>query len=104
MANNSIVWFEIYTDDIERAKGFYEKVFEVKLEKMADPAEAGGLEMWAFPMSPDGQGAGGTICKMEGFPAGRNSTIVYFHCEDCALEEGRVEGAGGKIERPKMSI
>ena len=41
---------------------------------------------------------------MEGFPAGGNSTLVYFSCEDCAVEESRVESAGGKIQQPKMSI
>jgi uncharacterized protein len=32
------------------------------------------------------------------------STMIYFSCEDCATEEARVVAAGGKIERPKMSI
>jgi predicted enzyme related to lactoylglutathione lyase len=41
---------------------------------------------------------------MEGFPSGGNSTLVYFVCDDCAVEEGRVRGAGGKVERAKMSI
>ena len=41
---------------------------------------------------------------MEGFPSGGNATLVYFHCEDCAVEEVRVTSAGGKIHRSKMSI
>ena len=104
MANNPVIWFEIYTDDIERAKGFYEKVFDVKLEQLPTPEGSEGMEMWAFPMSEQGAGAGGTICKMEGFKAGRSSTIVYFACVDCAVEAGRVEGAGGRLHEPKRSI
>ena len=37
-------------------------------------------------------------------PSGGNSTLVYFHCEDCAVEEARMAAAGGQIKRSKMSI
>jgi uncharacterized protein len=30
--------------------------------------------------------------------------IVYFACEDCAVEEVRAEKNGGKVHRRKMSI
>ncbi|HEX5056603.1 MAG TPA: VOC family protein, partial [Gammaproteobacteria bacterium] len=33
-----------------------------------------------------------------------NGVLVYFGCEDCAVEESRVGKAGGSIKRPKMSI
>jgi predicted enzyme related to lactoylglutathione lyase len=41
---------------------------------------------------------------MPGFPVGRNSVLIYFSCEDCAIEESRVVAAGGKIEKEKFSI
>jgi predicted enzyme related to lactoylglutathione lyase len=41
---------------------------------------------------------------MPGFSSGGNSTIVYFTCEDCAVEAGRVVGAGGRIQKEKFSI
>ena len=41
---------------------------------------------------------------MDGFPSGGNSTLVYFNCEDCAVEAARVAGAGGRVQRDKMSI
>jgi predicted enzyme related to lactoylglutathione lyase len=37
-------------------------------------------------------------------PSGGNSTLVYFSCEDCAVEESRVEQAGGRIFKKKFSI
>ena len=104
MANNPVVWFEIYVNDIERAKSFYETVLGVTLTKLATPSEVSDIEMWSFPADPHGPGSGGTICKMPGFEAGKNSTIVYFHCEDVAVESGRVEAAGGKLHTDKMSI
>ena len=33
-----------------------------------------------------------------------NNTVVYFSTEECITEENRIEKAGGKIIRPKMSI
>lgn len=104
MANNPVVWFEIYVDDMERAKKFYQEVLQVELQKLMAPADASGLEMWSFPGGTGAPGAGGTICKMPGFPAGKNSVLVYFACEDCAVEAGRVEAAGGHVEHEKMSI
>jgi hypothetical protein len=100
MAKNPVNWFEIYVDDIERAKKFYQDVLSVKLDKLPGT----DLEMWSFPMEREGPGAGGSLVQMEGVKAGGNSTIVYFSCEDCATEEGRVETAGGKVFKPKFSI
>lgn len=100
MKRNSIGWFEIYVDDMERARKFYETVLQVKLEKLPVP----DIDMWNFPMEMDGPGAAGALVNMPGFPAGGNSVLIYFTCEDCAAEESRVAGAGGKIEKEKFSI
>jgi uncharacterized protein len=102
MKSNPIDWFEIYVQDLPRARKFYESVFQVTLQKLDSPIP--GIELWAFPGEMNIYGACGALVKMEGFNAKGNSTIVYFHCEDCAVEEGRVKAAGGKIERPKFSI
>lgn len=100
MTNNPVNWFEIYVQDMARAKRFYESVFKTKLEKLDSPE----IEMWGFPMDVDRFGAGGSLVKMEGMPSGGNSTIVYFICADCAVEAGRVVAAGGRIFKQKMSI
>jgi predicted enzyme related to lactoylglutathione lyase len=100
MAKNPVNWFEIYVDDMERAKKFYREVLDVKLEKLPGP----DIEMWSFPMEENGAGAAGSLVHMDGFKAGGNSTLVYFSCEDCATEEARVETAGGKVFKPKFSI
>ncbi len=100
MARNPIIWFEIYVQDMDRAKKFYESVFQTKLEKINSP----GMEMWSFPMQMDKAGAAGSLVKMQGVPSGGNTTIVYFSCDDCAAEEARVEKSGGKIFKKKMSI
>lgn len=100
MANNAVGWFEIYVQDMARARSFYEATLALRLEQLDVP----DIEMWAFPMSPDGSGASGALVKMEGMPSGGNSTLVYFSCEDCAVEAGRVSAAGGNVFKDKFSI
>jgi len=100
MKSNPVGWFEIYVQDMERARRFYESVLDGRLEKL----DAGGLQMWTFPMQQQGTGAAGALVHMPGFASGGNSTLVYFMCDDCATEEGRVERAGGRVEKAKFSI
>lgn len=103
MAMNPIAWFEIYVENIERAKQFYETVLATSLEKLNDSNDS-GIEMWSFPSNMESYGATGALVKMEGFSSGGNSTLVYFACGDCAVEESRVEKAGGRIHQSKTSI
>lgn len=100
MKPNPVGWFEIYVEDMDRAKKFYETVFQTKLEDLHSP----DVEMWAFPMEHNLWGAGGSLVRMAGRTSGGNSTLVYFSCDDCAVEESRAEKAGGRIQRTKMSI
>jgi len=100
MTNNPVGWFEIYVQDMARARKFYETVFERKLERL----NAASPEMWAFAMATEGNGASGSLVKMEGCPSGGNSTLVYFSCTDCAVEAGRVAAAGGRVEKQKFPI
>ena len=104
MANNPVGWFEIYVQDMQRATGFYEAVLKVKLEPLGPPEGTGELQMMAFPMQSDVPGATGALVTMKGVPSGGNSTLVYFSCDDCGVEAGRVAAAGGKVEREKMPI
>lgn len=102
---NPVVWFEIYVQDMPRAQAFYEQVLAKKLEALPLPeGDDSGLQMVAFPMEMGNGGAGGSLVKMEGVPSGGMGTLVYFGCEDCAVEAGRVIAAGGQIFREKFSI
>ena len=102
MNRNPVNWFEIYVQDMPKAKAFYEAVLQVELQSLMPPD--GELSMFAFPGNPDDPGASGALVKVTDKDSAVNSTIVYFSCADCAVEESRVEAAGGKLQRPKMSI
>jgi uncharacterized protein len=100
MHSNPVCWFEIYVQDMPRAKAFYEGLLGVKLERLNNP----DLEMWAFGMDTEKFGAGGALVHMPGFPSGGNCTLIYFSCEDCAVEEAKIDTLGGRIEKSKVSI
>lgn len=100
MTTNPVGWFEIYAQDMSRAKEFYESVFATHLARLENP----GIEMRAFPMDREGKGASGSLVKYEGYPSGGNGTVVYFSCADCAVEAKRVPASGGRIFKDKFSI
>ncbi len=103
---NPVGWFEIYVDDMSRARSFYESVFSISLEALTPPdtGDEAELAMFAFPSDMDTYGASGALVQAAGMKAGGNSIMVYFNCEDCAVEGARVADAGGRVEREKMSI
>jgi uncharacterized protein len=100
MTSNPVAWFELYVQDMVRARAFYQAVFETDLERLDSPA----IEMWAFPERSGAAGAAGALVHFPGMPSGGNSTVVYFRCDDCAVEAGRVAPAGGTVFREKFSI
>ncbi|MDQ3027173.1 MAG: VOC family protein [Pseudomonadota bacterium] len=99
---NPVGWFEIYVQDMGRARKFYEALFDTKLQKLDAPT--GELEMWSWPGEQGAYGTPGALVKMKDAPSGGLGTLVYFMCDDCAVQEAKVPKLGGKIHREKMSI
>jgi predicted enzyme related to lactoylglutathione lyase len=114
MKNNPVVWFEVYVENMERARTFYEATLEVTLEMMPPPTDAmskeANMEMWSFPAPKDSDtamttpGANGMLVKMEGYKPGAGGTLVYFGCEDCGATAARAANNGGRIGKEKTSI
>jgi predicted enzyme related to lactoylglutathione lyase len=96
---NAVGWFEIYVQDMNRAKRFYESVFQVQLQALPSPA----IQMLAFPMK-QAPGCPGALVHMPGKESGPQGVIIYFSCEDCAVEEARAIQNGGKSFKTKFSI
>lgn len=109
MSKNVVCWFEIYVDDIERAKKFYGTVLNTTFQDADMPTEdAEDTAKMAFFECDDMSAVSGALVYMEGARSHgecqSTGTMVYFPCEDCIVEESRVEKAGGKVINPKMSI
>jgi uncharacterized protein len=98
----NVGWFDIYVEDMERAQAFYETVLDTKLLPMNDPNDP-TAQMRVFGDDFASHGAGGALVKLEYTKPGPGGSMVYFSCDDCAVEEARVSAAGGSIVRPKFS-
>jgi predicted enzyme related to lactoylglutathione lyase len=99
---NAVGWFDLYTDDLVRAAGFYEAVLGQPLEPMSDPT--GETEMMSFPADMAAYGAGGALVKSAHGKPGPGGTTIYFTVQDCAEQQARIGEAGGQVVRPKFSI
>lgn len=101
---NPVGWFEIYVENIDRARHFYETVLDREMFDLPMSEDLGDMKMVVFPMLDDAPNSSGALVEMRGVEPGGNSTIVYFSSDNCEIEQSRVEAAGGKILKPKFSI
>jgi len=97
---NPVGWFEIYVQDMKRAQSFYEKVFGTTFSALPSP----GMQMMQFQAEQGGMGCTGALVQMAGVGSGGGGTLVYFMCDDCAVEAGKATSAGGSVHKEKGSI
>ncbi len=101
MANvNPVGWFDLNVANLDRAKQFYETVFNVKLTDA--PMEWGKQSF--FPFNPQSPNISGALVEKKEYKPSSNNTVIYFETEDIIAEEKRIEKAGGKVVQPKMNI
>ncbi|MBR9855202.1 MAG: VOC family protein [Algicola sp.] len=95
-------WFEIPVVDMERAKKFYDTVFQIEI-KLQD---FGGTKMGWFPWAEGKQGASGSLIQNKDWytPSETQGVLIYFSSADVSNELGRIEAAGGKILQNKTQI
>lgn len=101
---NPFTWVEIYVDDMPRAQKFYETVLAVSMVPMQAPGEFGDLEMLSFPWVEGEANISGALCKTNEMKPGPGGTLIYFTCDDCAVEASRVEAAGGQVLQDKFPL
>lgn len=101
MANvNPVGWFDLNVANLDRAKKFYETVFNVKLTDA--PMEWGKQSF--FPFNPQSPNISGALVEKKEYKSSSKNTVIYFETEDIIAEEKRIEKAGGKVVQPKMNI
>lgn len=97
--SNRITWFEIPVSDFERARRFYETIFDIDMEV----SKVNGYKMAFFPDS--GQSVSGAICYGEGYiPSGAGSLLYLNADPDLNLVLDRIPMNGGRIIVPKTLI
>lgn len=93
-------WFEIPVSNMDRAKTFYEAVFNVEINVV----DFDGMLMGWFPDRGEAHGANGTLIKQETYVPSQEGTLIYFMSENVQIELDKIEDAGGKIYQPKTQI
>jgi uncharacterized protein len=98
---HTIVHFEIPSDDIERAKKFYNNLFGWKMEKVPGP-----MEYWMFATSANANSKGEQTISggvMERKMSNEPITI-YIGVESVNDYAKKVEELGGKVIRPRTEV
>ncbi|MCI0448467.1 MAG: VOC family protein [Chlorobi bacterium] len=96
---NTINWFELPVVNFERAKKFYETIFEIKMED----SMMGPYRMGFF--ASDGQGVSGALVHGEGYEPSDKGAIVYLNADGIINEVlVRIPKAGGKVVVPRTPI
>jgi predicted enzyme related to lactoylglutathione lyase len=100
MKTNPVNWFEIPVTDMDRAKKFYEAVFDAKLS----PVIKGSTKMFEFPTAIDHYGAAGMLVEYEHHKPCMDGVLIYFHVADIDETLHKVNANSGKTLQPKTAI
>ena len=92
----SIVWFEIPVDNVERAKTFYGKLFDWKIERFPGPKPYWHIDTGGADATPDG-GMMERQCPEHSF----TNYVGVPSVEEAAA---KVEKLGGKICMEKTAV
>lgn len=105
---NRVVHFEIYADDLGRAKKFYSDVFGWEF---VDWSNVTGTPYWGVmtaPMDSKEPGINGGMMQRTGLTVIPNSAVTGYVCtvqveniDDAIL---KIESAGGNVAMPKYAL
>ncbi|MFZ2522705.1 MAG: VOC family protein [Minisyncoccia bacterium] len=105
--SNRVVHFEIYAQDVERAKKFYSDVFGWEYQKW----DFGGQAYWGILTAPKGSTEhgidGGLLKRPSQDPTGKDPVIGYcctVQVVDIDVTITKIEKAGGTLALAKMAI
>jgi predicted enzyme related to lactoylglutathione lyase len=97
---NPVGWFEIPVEDLDRARRFYETVFEIEMPLH----EMGSAQMAWFPMVEGAPGAAGALMKAEGYVPSGTGIEIYFTAPDMEETLERAAKNGGEVLMGRTGI
>jgi uncharacterized protein len=95
---HTVVWFELWVTDVERAKAFYGGLFGWTFQPMADYHP----DYWLIDAG-DGRGTIGALWPTDVEPADAGS-VVYVAVTDLAETIGRAQRLGGGLVREPTDV
>ena len=94
--SNPFVHVELNTNDVAKAKGFYSKLFDWKMEDM--PMENG-----TYTIINVGEGTGGGLMKHP-MPGAPSMWLSYVLVDDVDAATGKVKALGGTVMKEKTEV
>jgi predicted enzyme related to lactoylglutathione lyase len=99
---NALNWFEIPVTDFERAKKFYETLFNYQMPQSDMGPARMGFFLYDFNA---GKVGGAIVYNPDFYTPCENGSLVYLNAQpDLQIILSRVEEAGGKINMQKTLI
>ena len=100
--SNALNWFEIPAIDIERAKQFYEDIFDIDMEEMQ---EMMGMKMVGFPSDMGNGKVSGALVHSDSHVPSTSGCVIYLNANPAIQDViDRIDEAGGKVNMPKTLI
>lgn len=101
MSNNPVCWFEIPVTDMDRAKSFYEAIFNISISVQ----DFQGTLMGWFPFDAEKPGISGSLIKNEAYrPSETHGALIYFESDDIEAVLSKAKANGGRIWQEKQEI
>ena len=97
------VWFEVYVEDMARARHFYQTLFRVELEELPNLGED-DMQLLAFLYADNTPGIGGALVRHPMRRPNQEGSLVYFACDDVAGAVTRATDLGAEVFVSKQSI
>jgi len=94
----SIVWFEIPADNVQRAKGFYAKLFGWKIKKFRGPMK---VPYWHIDTGGGDQTPDGGMMERQ---SPEHAITNYINVASVEKAAAKVPKLGGKVVVPKTPV
>ena len=102
MQPHAINWFEIPVADFDRAKAFYEALFQYQMPENTMGTARMGFFLYDFK---NGGRGGAIVHNPDFYTPSANGSLIYLNCEpDLQPVLDRVETAGGKLQMKKTEV
>jgi predicted enzyme related to lactoylglutathione lyase len=99
---NALNWFEIPATDIERAKDFYQGIFDIEMESMPDMMN---MKMAGFPTNMESGKVSGALVASDYHQPSSEGVLIYLNANpQIQVVIDRIEEFGGKIVMPRTEI
>ncbi len=93
---NPFIHAELNTTDVDKAKAFYQKLFDWKLEDVSFPE-------WDYTMIKVGEGTGGGILQQK-IPGATSAWLPYVLVDDLEASTRKARSLGATVMKDVMEV